>query len=102
MHSPKRILLESFDLFLENFQNDNYGKCYFTLVNGSEFQGWILEIREEEILCVESGIFSENEFRTLLIEEIDTQTLTYWDDEISQWITYYVPDKLENRKKHCK
>lgn len=99
MSSGKRKFLQTFDDFLDSFQNSNYGKCYFKFVNGKECQGWITEINDDTFVYLDSGPLASEEPYIFEIDEIDINTFAYWDDEVKKWTEYFVPDKFKNRTK---
>ena len=88
MCSNKRKFLEAFIHYLDSFPKRNYGKCYFKLLNGNKCQGWILEIKEETFVFVDSGPLSREAPYYFEICNIDMNSFFYWDDEMKKWTNY--------------
>ncbi len=93
MPTGKKDFLITFNDFIDG------GKCYFMLLNGQVFQGWISDIKENTFEYIDSGPMADEETVLVEIERIDLDSFAYWDDEVNQWTTYFVPDKISNRNK---
>lgn len=81
----KRLFLLRLDKTLEQ----QYGKCYFKLSNGVEYQGWISDIEDTTFRFYDSGPMAREEHYVLNIEDIDTASFAYWDDEKKKWVDFY-------------
>ncbi len=99
MTKDKGAFLQTFQDFLDSFQVDGYGKCFFKLENGIACQGWLAEIDDSTFTFHDSGPLSSDEPHNLETADIDINTFAYWDDEINQWTEYFGPNKTENRLK---
>lgn len=99
MNADKKIFLQTFNDFLDSFPNNNYGKCYFELLSGEQYQGWISEIYEDSFKYLDSGPLSRKEPYIFEISNINVDTFAYWDEEIKKWTEYFGHDKFENRNK---
>jgi hypothetical protein len=95
----KRKFLETFDQFLDSFEDGRYGRCYFKLIGGQECQGWISEINEQSFVYYDSGSLSRDEPYIFQVADIDIDSFAYWDDEINRWTEYFVPNKFDNRER---
>lgn len=80
----KRRFLLRFDKLLEQ----QYGKCYFKLSNGVEYQGWISDITDTTFRFYDSGPMAREEHYVLNIADMDTTSFAYWDDEKKQWVVF--------------
>ncbi|MDH5366794.1 MAG: hypothetical protein OEW67_07395 [Cyclobacteriaceae bacterium] len=97
-----RIFLENFDKFLDSFNNEDYGKCYFKLLSGEERQGWISEINKETFIFLDSGPLARDELYVFEIKNIDITSFAYWDANTHKWINYgrdYEEGNLSKAKK---
>ncbi len=58
------------------------------LKDGKVLQGWIMEIREEDLL-ISTG-FSEKQGKDdwILFTDINTDRLEYWDTSAQEWRTF--------------
>ena len=94
-------ITEFYDFISDEFPLDGiaFGKCYFKLENGDEYMGWIFEIIENNLVFALSGPLAPKDPVSVNINEINLNTLAYWDGEISAWTSYFGPNKLENRKR---
>ena len=96
MLTEKRIFLETFYDFIHSLEdNDCYGKCYFKLLNGVEYLGWILEINEETFTYLDSGPLAHDEPYIFEIINIDVHSFGYRDANLKAWVDYMnpIPDR---------
>jgi hypothetical protein len=88
MDSDKRKFLIRFYDFLDSFEEDAYGICYFKLLDGQECQGWIKAINDLTFEFHDSGPFASEKSYVFEIENIDTNTFAYWDEASKKWTEY--------------
>jgi hypothetical protein len=92
MSSEKRKFLIRFYKFLDSFEDDNYGICYFKLLDSQECQGWIKAINELTFEFHDSGPFASEKSHVFEIENIDTNAFAYWDEASKKWTEYLDPE----------
>jgi hypothetical protein len=61
------------------------------LNDGQLLQGWIMEIRDEDLL-ISTG-FSEKQGKDVwvLFSDIDLATLEYWNTQQQEWVRFALP-----------
>jgi hypothetical protein len=65
---------------LEEFRDLAESRCIFDLENGSHFEGYILEIKDRNIVFGGGGPLAPCEDELIPIEKIDLDTLFYWSN----------------------
>lgn len=74
--------------FLEQFNELDYGKCAFKLLDGSYCEGWIMDIGTVQFEFGDSSPWAREEPYLFDIEQIDTNSFAYYDEEQKQWVDY--------------
>ena len=74
--------------FLEQFNALDYGKCAFKLLNGSYYEGWIMEVGAVQFEFGDSGPWAQEESYWFEIEQIDVQSFAYYDEQKKEWVDY--------------
>jgi len=90
MKIDKKQLLTNFLFFLESFETEGYGKCAFELLDGTNYQGWIMDIQDTTITWLDSGPLSEMDPLLVDLEKINENTLYYFDVVSYKWLKFEV------------
>ncbi|MEM1120803.1 MAG: hypothetical protein AAGJ18_10175 [Bacteroidota bacterium] len=88
MKINKQQLLADFLNFLESFEVEGYGRCAFQLQDGTNYEGWIMAIKDETLTWLSSGPLAQKEPIIVDLEQIDETSLYYFDSASYQWLKF--------------
>ena len=62
------------------------------IINGTSYQGWIMEINEEALLMSTGFNEKSGQDNWINFDEIDISRLEFWDIREQHWMTWVMPD----------
>lgn len=75
---------------LTHFLEVAQSRCAFRLVDGTYYEGYMIEVTEQDVIFYSGGPLAREAPYIFAIDQIDFSSLSYYDHNQQQWRDFYV------------
>jgi hypothetical protein len=74
---------------LTHFLEVAQSRCAFRLVDGTYYEGYMIEVTEQDVIFYSGGPLAREAPYIFAIDQIDSSSLSYYDEHQQQWRDFH-------------